>query len=313
MQVNELMPKPRVAIYACGERTRTHHNANWNVWRVAWDSERADMYWEIHHPRLWDNENPIVREAMNYRRYLAALPNALMVIADGADIAAARDPMTTYIYPIDEILDFPGLETGYITNSLSYMLLYAKRCGAKFVDFPGLGHFERCDYQEILYERSNLAYLIGLFWDDIVFGFDRDSEFRQLNTLASLPSPNLVTSQMPRWLLEFCLGREISRRADATKFNHRGDLRTVPWSDPPRYGFKLLEECGMAPFMVARDVARELGIPYDGNPWIPPVAVIVRDSYPGQVDDAYADVPPDMRSAVDPNRGHIDISPTDSH
>lgn len=236
------------------------HHQDVEIWRVAWDeSGPADRWFEIHHPRLWLNENPITNSGRDYLDHLTSLGGELVL----EHVNGTEGKYGKFLrYPIERVLTMLGMETGYLCSTIGYELALAHIEGIQRVHLVASG-FGRGQWQECVFERPNIAYLIGLFGaQGMDVAVPRSSEFFDLMVLRDLPTPDFLNSKMKRWHLEFFLGREIGRTGQMPQ-PFREDLMSVPWRNPSRYGYQLLEETGVNATDVAPQFARELGIYLD--------------------------------------------------
>ena len=204
---------------------------DWACWGLAWDvTFVGQRYFEIHTPNTWTPDT--ISERVDYREWLRHLDGEVMMAEAYPDIPGSVR------YPIEDVLNLPGLEAGYLESSIAYMLALAKLEGVPRVGIWGVDLTHADEYS---YQRPNLAYLMGLFRTQ---GMDirvpRASALWTLSLLDDAPAPDFNDPSAERWHLEYLLGRETAKgNAPAAM---RADLMTSLWRDPPRYGFRNLDE-----------------------------------------------------------------------
>lgn len=246
----------RVAI--CGYGARVEYlpggGGGWEIWRLAWDVRYADRWFEIHARRPWCNENPIASDIGEYEDFLRGLPGTLV-------LEATESLGTSHVmsYPMEAARALPFVGD-YFCSSIGYMLAMAFLEKVDTVAINAQGYTQG-DWQEAIYERPNVAYLAGLFSAQgmkIVWVGD---DWHEIKLLDHLTVRDLTSERAKRWHLEWLYGNGLGRgviRPETTA--RRADLLTVPWRDPPRYGYKLLEETSFCAANVTREWAREIGV-----------------------------------------------------
>ncbi len=200
---------------------------DWETWGLAWDAGFVgDRYFEIHTPNTWGPDT--LHESVDYREWLRELDGEKIMAEAYADIPGSR------AYPLQDVMRLPGLEAGYLESSIAYMLALAR---LENVPVVGIWGVDLTALDEYVYQRPNLAYLMGLFrYQGMQIRVPRASALWELSWLDGLPVPDFTDETIDRFHLEYLLGREVGRARKPDKM--RSDLMTSIWTDPPRYGFQ---------------------------------------------------------------------------
>jgi hypothetical protein len=234
--------KPLAILGRCetSRRMAPTDDDEWETWQLAWDMEphsNTTRYFEIHTPNTWDNGT--ISELMNYPEWLARIVSEKW---GGLVLSGPYVPGAT-VFPLDDVMKLPGMETGYLESSIAYMLAMAMlekrpRVGIWGVDLTAMDEYG--------YQRPNLAYLIALArFSGMRVTVPPTSALHELSGLDGMAAPDFERSDMNRFQLEYLLGREIARGNRPAKM--RADLRSSIWTDPPRYGYANLTDSHWAP------------------------------------------------------------------
>ena len=263
-------PRRPLALIFMDNPRRMNTLADW--WALGWDEARAagtgvDRWYEIHHPRVWaSGMSRRLGEPTRYAGWLTSLKGEKWLCSDALDRVDGA-----HAFPFEACVAIPGVGE-YLASSMAFMLCHAvlEGYGVKGreivihgCDFTGMA------WQERLFERPNLAYLIGLFRGR---GLDiRVPETSTLWELALLDEIADAREIMPgplqhdgctlRYHQMYCYGRWVGREPEAAKYTGMvGSHTTLPWKFWPYYGAETLEEVGATPARYARELRREYGM-----------------------------------------------------
>lgn len=228
-------------------------------WALGWDTDLAsdpgvDRWYEIHHRRVWHSGMTArLCEPDRYAGWLSSLKGPKYLAQVEPDV---KD---SHAFPFAEISAMPGVGN-YLCSSMGMMLCHGVLEGYKDIGIYGCD-FEHPEWQELLFEKPNLAYLMGLFRaQGVKITVPQRSALWELELLDEL---SYVSDRSKTVYLEYMrghlAGKQISR--DGFVFGDTRNHPYLPWTDPwPYYGAQTLEDCGATPQRYAAELRREMGI-----------------------------------------------------
>lgn len=237
-------------------RHRAIPKSDW--WGLAWDTNTPlmdfDRRFEIHPYRVWESGMaPPLDKRAKYTQWLNC-GNCEVVLWE-----KRKDIKNSSSYPINKITKMHGVGN-YLASSMAYMLCLAVLEGRDHIMISGCD-FDPYEWQEICFERPNLAYLIGLFRaKGIEIEIPTMSTLWELSLLDGLEATvDFKNSSAKRFHLEYLLGRWIGG-GNKNPTNLRSDIYRLPWKRVPYYGHETLEEVGAFSSKYSFELRRELGI-----------------------------------------------------
>lgn len=238
--------------------------ADW--WALGWDESIAsttgvDRWYEIHHPRIWHNGmSARLKDPKRYAGWLASLKGDVVV----CDEAVSRVP-GSIAFPFNDVTAIPGVGN-YLASSMAFMLCHAVLDGYKDIAILGCD-FSCPQWQERLFEKPNLAYLIGLFRArGIKVTVPQSSTLWECELLDEYADghgivPTRSQSKMKRFHQMYCYGRLVGRHPPtATYMTDMESVTALPWKFWPYYGAESLEEVDATPHRYAADLRHEMGV-----------------------------------------------------
>lgn len=230
-------------------------------WALGWDMKlgefeaagNVDRWYEIHPYRVWESGmSPPLDDRARYTRWLDRLPGKKVLWEPRSDV---RDSVG---YPIDAVMAMPGVG-GYLASSMSFMLCQAVLEGWRDIGIYGCDFYPYAEWQELAFERPNLAYLIGLWRaQGIRIDVPQQSSLWELELLDDIVTP-LPSPPMKLFHEEYLRGLRVGR---AIAEDRAVDTQhpPLPWKMVPFYSHETLEEVGATPAKYAALIRREKGM-----------------------------------------------------
>ena len=238
--------------------------ADW--WALGWHESMAsttgvDRWYEIHHPRIWHNGmTRRLCEPERYAGWLTSLKGEKVVAPEAVDRVSG-----SVAFPFNDVTAIPGVRN-YLASSMAFMLCHAVLEGYRDIAILGCD-FSQPQWQERLFEKPNLAYLIGLFRArGIKVTVPQSSTLWECELLDEYADdagimPIRSQSKMKRFHQMYCYGRWVGREPEASKYmTHVNSVTALPWKFWPYYGAESLEEVDATPRRYAADLRHEMGV-----------------------------------------------------
>lgn len=219
-------------------------------WALGWDTRDltgVDRWYEIHHPRIWHNAmSARLCDNTRYAGWLTSLKGEKCLWKGAAEEKGVRGDIVEF--PIDAVTAIPGVGN-YLASSMAFMLCHAVLEGYEDITIHGCD-FRNPQWQERLFEKPNLAYLIGLFRArGVRITVPETSTLWELELLDDV-KPWDLPEKTPNYRVEYTRGRTEYPSAHPP----------LPWRIWPYYGAESLEEVGATPRKYAAELRREMGI-----------------------------------------------------
>lgn len=250
-------------------RARAPKTAEW--WALGWDTDAIgpERWYEIHDRAIWDSgmTKPLDKPRI-YAAWLAELPGRVVLKNVEDDVPGSE------AYPFQAVGAIPGVSVRgdgvpWLCSTMAYMLCHAwlegygrpQEHGGRGgkVGLYGFDFMPKWQWQEIAFERPNLAYLIGLFRAKsmtIELPVSCDADLWRLDLLCDFIGA-AVFPAMPLWQEMYLRGWAVGSGMPM-KDALRADMTAVPWPCG-YYGDDRLEDVGAEPVKWAARLRRELG------------------------------------------------------